>query len=93
MTFISLVAALLLEQLRPLRSGNRIYGAFARYVDWLARNLNAGQYRDGVIAWLLAMAQKAPCALEGWSGANDRYAAFSRLAGMSAPLYGTASGR
>ncbi|HEV8518816.1 MAG TPA: CobD/CbiB family protein [Burkholderiales bacterium] len=59
MTFISLVAALLLEQLRPLRSGNRIYGEFARYVDWLARNLNAGQYRDGVIAWLLAMAPPA----------------------------------
>ena len=59
MTFISLVAALLLEQLRPLRTGNRIYGAFARYVDRLARNLNAGQYRDGVIAWLLAMVPPA----------------------------------
>ena len=59
MTFISLVAALLLEQLRPLRSGNRIYGAFARYLNWLAHNLNAGQYRDGVIAWLLAVAPPA----------------------------------
>src|SRR5258708_39391046 len=59
MTFTSLVAALLLEQLRPLRSGNRIYGASARYLDWLARNLNAGQYRDGVIAWILAMVPPA----------------------------------
>src|ERR1700693_3674889 len=59
MTFISLVAALLLEQLRPLRTGNRLYGAFSRYLNWLARNLNAGQYRDGVVAWLLAVAPPA----------------------------------
>jgi len=55
MSFLSLVAALLLEQLRPLRAGNRIYVAFARYVNRLARNFNAGQYRDGVISWLLAV--------------------------------------
>ena len=55
MTFISLVAALLLEQWRPLRSGNRLYGVFARYVNFIAQNLNAGQYRHGVISWLLAV--------------------------------------
>ncbi len=55
MTFLSLVAALLLEQLRPLRTGNQLYVLFARYVNQLARNFNAGQYRDGVISWLLAV--------------------------------------
>ncbi|MEK7230610.1 MAG: CobD/CbiB family protein [Pseudomonadota bacterium] len=55
MTFISLVAALLLEQWRPLRSGNRLYGVFARYVNTIAQNFNAGQYRHGVISWLLAV--------------------------------------
>lgn len=55
MTFISLVAALLLEQLRPLRAGNRLYVAFTRYVNYLARSFNAGHYRDGVISWLLAV--------------------------------------
>lgn len=55
MTFLSLVTALLLEQLRPLRAGNRLYVAFARYVNRLAHNFNAGQYRDGVISWLLAV--------------------------------------
>ena len=59
MTLISLVAALLLEQLRPLRTGNQLYGAFARYLNRLARNLNAGQYRDGVFAWLLAVVPAA----------------------------------
>ncbi len=55
MTFIALVAALLLEQLRPLRAGNRLYAAFTRYVNHLARSFNAGHYRDGVISWLLAV--------------------------------------
>ncbi len=26
------------------------------------------------VAWLLAMVQKAPCAADGWSGGNERYA-------------------
>ncbi len=55
MTFISLVAALLLEQWHPLRSGNRLYVGFARYVNGIALNFNAGQYRDGVVSWLLAV--------------------------------------
>lgn len=59
MIFISLVAALLLEQWRPLRTGNQLYVAFARYVNRIAQSFNAGQYRDGVISWLLAVAPVA----------------------------------
>lgn len=55
MTFLSLIGALLLEQWRPLRTGNRLYLAFARYVNRIGHNFNAGQYRDGVISWLLAV--------------------------------------
>ena len=55
MTFLSLIGALLLEQWRPLRTGNRLYVAFARYVNRLGQNFNAGQYRDGVISWVLAV--------------------------------------
>ena len=55
MTFLSLIGALLLEQWRPLRTGNRLYVAFARYVNRIGQNFNAGQYRDGVISWLLAV--------------------------------------
>jgi adenosylcobinamide-phosphate synthase len=55
MTFLSLVGALLLEQWRPLRTGNRLYIAFARYVNRIAQNFNAGGYRDGIISWLLAV--------------------------------------
>lgn len=55
MTFLALVGALLIEQWRPLRAGNRLYVAFARYVNRIAENFNAGSYRDGVISWLLAV--------------------------------------
>jgi adenosylcobinamide-phosphate synthase len=55
MTFLSVVGALLLEQWRPLRTGNQLYVAFARYVNRIAKNFNAGHYRDGVISWLLAV--------------------------------------
>src|SRR5258706_8306822 len=55
MTFLSLIGALLLEQWQPLRTGNRLYVAFARYVNRIAENFNAGHYRDGVISWLLAV--------------------------------------
>jgi len=66
MTFLSLVAALLLEQWQPLRTGNQLYVAFARYVNQLARNFNAGQYRDGVISWLLAVVPVALVTLIGY---------------------------
>jgi adenosylcobinamide-phosphate synthase len=53
--FLALVAALLLEQVRPLRQSNAVYAAFTRYAATLERHLNAGQYYHGVIAWALAV--------------------------------------
>lgn len=55
MTFLSLLVALLIEQLRPLRHDNRIYLAFSAYADGLERRFNAGQHRHGVAAWMLAV--------------------------------------
>lgn len=55
MKFLALLAALLLEQMRPLREGNPIYSGFERYATLLERQLNAGQHRHGAIAWLLAV--------------------------------------
>jgi cobalamin biosynthesis protein CobD/CbiB len=55
MTFLSLVVALLLEQVRPLRQDNRIHLWFARYAMRLERQFNAGHYRDGIVAWVLAV--------------------------------------
>lgn len=55
MKFLSLLAVLLLEQMRPLRRSDAIYGAFARYAGAIERQLNAGQHYHGVIAWMLAV--------------------------------------
>jgi adenosylcobinamide-phosphate synthase len=53
--FLSLLAALLLEQAYPLRHGNAVHAAFMRYAASLEKQLNAGQYYHGVIAWMLAV--------------------------------------
>jgi adenosylcobinamide-phosphate synthase len=53
-TFLSLLAALLLEQARPLRQGNRPHQWFDSYCSTIDHHFNGGEYRHGVIAWLLA---------------------------------------
>jgi adenosylcobinamide-phosphate synthase len=56
MTFLTLLAALLLEQARPLHEGNRLLLWFNRYALVLESRINGGQYRHGVIAWALVVA-------------------------------------
>lgn len=55
MNFLSLIAALLLEQVRPLRQGNRVYLLFTRYAMSIERHFNGGQYRHGVIGWMFVV--------------------------------------
>ena len=55
MKFLSLLAALLLEQVQPLRRENPVFAAFERYAAALERQMNAGQYYHGVMAWMLAV--------------------------------------
>jgi adenosylcobinamide-phosphate synthase len=55
MTFLSVLAALLLEQAWPLREGNRPLRWFQRYASVLEDSVNGGQYRHGVLAWALAV--------------------------------------
>jgi adenosylcobinamide-phosphate synthase len=53
--WLSLVITLLLEQLRALSGDNLVYDTVRRYSSWAERNLNAGQPRHGVYAWLLVV--------------------------------------
>ncbi|WP_410497826.1 CobD/CbiB family protein [Chitinibacter sp. S2-10] len=55
MSILSLILALALEQLRPISNRNPIYLLFVRLANQMARSLNAGEYRNGVYAWLLAV--------------------------------------
>ena len=55
MSLLSLIAALLLEQLHPLSSRKYLNTWLSGYVEFFQRNFNAGQLKHGRIAWLLAM--------------------------------------
>ena len=55
MSFLSLVAALFLEQLRPLSHPSVFELWFARYANRLSRDLNAGQSVHGTIGWVLGV--------------------------------------
>jgi adenosylcobinamide-phosphate synthase len=56
MTFLSVLVALLVERAWPLRERNRVLEWFHRYAATLEDAVNGGQYRQGVIAWALAVA-------------------------------------
>ena len=55
MSLLSLIFALLLEQLRPLSTSRYLYGWLASYADFFQRNLDGGEQRHGRIAWTIAM--------------------------------------
>lgn len=55
MTFFSILAALALEQVWALGWRNPVFRLFGRYANTLGRALNAGEYRHGVFAWMVAV--------------------------------------
>lgn len=55
MTFLSILFALLLEQLKPLRADNPTYGAFKQLAARMEASFNAGQERHGRLAWIVTM--------------------------------------
>jgi cobalamin biosynthesis protein CobD/CbiB len=63
MAILAIIAALLLEQWRPLGDRKAVFAALAAWADWLERSFNAGEARHGVIAWLLAALLPAGAAL------------------------------
>jgi cobalamin biosynthesis protein CobD/CbiB len=55
MGVIAIIAALVLEQWRPLGDRKTVLAALLAWADWLERSFNAGQARHGTIAWLIAV--------------------------------------
>lgn len=55
MILLSLIAALLLEQLHPLASRKYLHTWLSGYVQFFQHHLNAGEHRHGKIAWLIAV--------------------------------------
>lgn len=55
MAFLSVLAAVALEHLRPLRQPLSYYQYYSRFTRWLERRFNAGEFSHGAIAWVLAV--------------------------------------
>jgi adenosylcobinamide-phosphate synthase len=56
MSVVAIIAALLLEQWRPLVDRTAYHALLARWANWLANTFNAGESRHGRIAWMVAVA-------------------------------------
>lgn len=55
MSALAVIAALLLEQWRPLGDRKTYFALLASGAEWLERSFNAGEGRQGAIAWLVAV--------------------------------------
>jgi cobalamin biosynthesis protein CobD/CbiB len=55
MGVVAIVAALVLEQWRPVGDRKAVFALLAAWADWLERSFNAGDTRHGMIAWLVAV--------------------------------------
>jgi adenosylcobinamide-phosphate synthase len=55
MSVLAIVAALILEQWRPLGERKAYFAVLTRWAEWLERSFNAGEARHGNIAWLVAV--------------------------------------
>jgi adenosylcobinamide-phosphate synthase len=67
MTFFSILCALLIEQLKPLRADNQIYAEIKRFAMRIEASFNAGQVSHGRMGWFLMMgALMLPTAVIYW---------------------------
>jgi adenosylcobinamide-phosphate synthase len=55
MNVLAIIAALLLEQWRPLAERKSVAGALAGWAGWLEQSFNGGERRHGVVAWCVAV--------------------------------------
>jgi len=55
MNLVSLILVFLIEQVRPLPQDNGVRLALVRYMNSIAGKFNAGERRQGIMAWLLVV--------------------------------------
>ena len=55
MSVLAIIAALVVEQWRPLGDRKSVAAALAAWAAWLERAFNGGERRHGVVAWLVAV--------------------------------------
>jgi adenosylcobinamide-phosphate synthase len=63
MSFFAILMALLLEQARPLTTGNWVHAALRSWLRWVLRLVDAGQTRHGWLVWVLGVVLPSVLAL------------------------------
>jgi cobalamin biosynthesis protein CobD/CbiB len=62
MGVIAIIAALLIEQWRPLGDRKSVNAGLGAWAGWLEQSFNGGERRHGIVAWLVAV---VPAAVAG----------------------------
>lgn len=55
MSFFAVLLALLIEQIKPLPRGNRVFGALVAWMRWTGLNFNAGRDRHAWVVWCVTV--------------------------------------
>jgi cobalamin biosynthesis protein CobD/CbiB len=55
MSVLAIIAALVIEQWRPLGERKAVHGTLAAWASWLEQSFNGGERRHGTIGWLVAV--------------------------------------
>jgi adenosylcobinamide-phosphate synthase len=55
MSVLAIIAALVIEQWRPLAERKSVSAALAAWASWLERSFNGGERQHGIVAWLVAI--------------------------------------
>lgn len=55
MSFLAVLLALIVEQLRPLPQGNPVHEALIDWARWTARNFDAGREHHAWVVWAVTV--------------------------------------
>src|SRR5256885_8349230 len=80
MGVIAIIAALLIEQWRPLGDRRSVNEALGAWAGWLEQSFNGGERRHGTIAWLVAVVPAA-------AGSAALHAVFFALHPLLPPAF------
>jgi adenosylcobinamide-phosphate synthase len=88
MSFLAVLLALVIEQLKPLPRSNWVHDALINWVRWSGRNFDAGRERHAWVVWGVTVIAPSLVAWGVYAGVG-RYSVVAALAWNVAVLYVT----
>ena len=83
MSVVAIIAALVIEQWRPLGERKSVSAALAAWAAYLERAFNGGERQHGMVAWLVAVLPPVAIAIAAARAALPRRAGCSRSSSTS----------